>query len=339
MLELGMPLPSQYFRTTSMLTSKVVLRFPDSSKVRLFDAVEADSLARTIKKRNVFARHSYENNFYIKRIRELTDHTVIEIFRSGDPQEIGDEAERVGDIIEKLAVLSSTLALSKKDILRKLGISQRPQTEIDFIVGPEFRYLRSRSKTSPAAQGIQIDDQFCRRFSKCGFFSLYDYCRSNENDLQKRVNLSLDWLFESRREPRLSAAVVKTAIALESLLIFSESESLARSLSERVAFILSSSPETRKQISKIIKSFYNARSGVVHGSRKKLRGLSPTLAEAVDRLLILLYLTISANPNLWPSTDLLREWCEAQRWGEPSNEIETPYSHNYIRHAIQLSEK
>jgi len=323
---------------TWILSAETVLKFPDSSSVRFFGEGEADSLAKKTRKRNVFARHSWENSFYLQRIGELSNHTVIEVFRPGDPQDMAGEAESVGDLIEKLAVLSSTLALHKQKLQRKLGISPRPQTEIDFIIGPEFRYLRSRSRSVPTAQGIQVDELFCRRFSRCGFFNLYEYCLS-PGDLQKRVNSSLDWLFKSRREPGLPASVVKTAIALESLLIFNESESLARSLSERVAFVLSSSPETREQISKIVKRFYNARSGVVHGSRKKMRDLSPSLIEAVDRLSVLLYLTIGMNPQLWPSAEDLRRWCEMQRWGEPSTEVEIPYPSTYLKNAIALSQK
>lgn len=333
-----MPQPSLYLRVTWMLCAETTLKFPDYSSIRFFGEAEAKSLAKEIRKRNVFARHSWENNFYLQRIGKLADHTVIEVFRPGDPQDMGNEAESVGDLIEKLAVLSSTLAMRKKEIQRKLSISPRPQTEIDFIIGSAFQYLRSRSRLVPSAQGIQVDERFCRRFSRCGFFNLYRYCLS-PGDLQNRVKSSLNWLFESRREPSLSASVVKTAIALESLLIFSESETLARSLSERAAFVLSSSPETRLQISKIVKRFYDARSGVVHGSRKKVRNLSQSLVEAVDRLSVLLYLTIGMNPQLWKSVDGLRDWCEMQRWGEPSTEVKVPYPHTYLKNAIELSQK
>jgi len=338
MLEVGIPQPSQYFRVTWLLSAETALQFPDSSRVRFFGEDEADSLAQEIRRRNVFARHSWENNFYIQRINELSNHTVIEVFRPGDPQDMAEEAENVADLIEKLAVLSSALALQKHELQRKLGISSRLRTEIGFIVGPGCRYLQSRARAVPIAQGICVDERFCRRFSGCGFFDLYKYCLSQSN-LAERVRSSLDWLFESRREPRLSASVVKTAIALESLLIFDESESLARSLSERAAFVLSSSAETRRQISGIVKRFYDARSGVVHGSRKKLRYLTPSLVEAVDRLSVLLCLVIGANHQLWPSIDSLREWCEMQRWGEPSTEVRVPYTYTYLRNAVKLSQK
>jgi hypothetical protein len=325
-------------RITWMLSAETALDFPDSSTIRFLDESEAGALAETVRKRNVFARHSWENDFYLKRIGELSNHTVIEVFRPGEPQEMGEEAEKVADFVEKLAVLSSTLVLPRKKLQKRLGVSSRPRTEVDFIVGCEYRYLRSRMRSVPVPQGICVDEPFRRRFSKCGFYKLYGYCLSN-GDLADRVLSSLDWLFESRREPRLSAAVVKTAIALESLLIFHESESLARSLSERAAFILSSSPNTREQISRIVKRFYNARSGVVHGGRKNRKALTPSLVEAVDRLSVLICLLIAANPRLWKSVEDLRTWCESQRWGAPSTEVAVPFSRAYLKNAIALSQK
>ena len=89
MLEIGIPQPSQYLRVTWMLSAETVLKFPDSSSVRFFGEGEADSLAKKTRKRNVFARHSWENNFYLQRIGELSGHTVIEVFRPGDPQDMG----------------------------------------------------------------------------------------------------------------------------------------------------------------------------------------------------------------------------------------------------------
>jgi hypothetical protein len=330
--------PSRYMRTTVMLSAQTDLELPNSDRIRFFGKDEADILIENVRKRNVFTRHSWENNFYLQRLRELADHTIIEVFRPGDPQNMAEEAEEAADLIERLAVLSSTVAMTKSELQRKLGISSKRSTEIDFANDVQLRFLRSRQKGVSAVQGIRVDERFCRRFSKSGFHNLVEYC-SPKNDLAKRVHTSLDWLFESRLEPRLQASVVKTSVALESLLIFSESESLARSLSERAAFILSPSPNTRHEISDIVKRFYEARSGVVHGSRKKARKLTPSLAESVDRLSILLCLVIGANYKLWPKGDALRRWCEDQRWGEPWTEVNIPFPVTYLKNAIALSQK
>jgi hypothetical protein len=338
MLKFGEPEPSRYIRTTWMLSAETVLRFADSSAIRFFSCDEADRLAEQVRKRNVFARHSWENNFYLQRVKKLADQTIIEVFRPGDPKMMSDEAETVASYLEKITVLSTTIVLSKESLLRKLGINVKPKTETDFIFSSNFHFLRSRARPEPVIQGIIIDETFRKRFLRCGFNFITSYIQSN-TDIAHRVRLSLEWLFDSRIEPRLPASVVKTSIALESLLIFSESESLAQSLSERAAFILTSDPEKRQLISRILKRFYDVRSGVVHGSQKKTKRLSPPLLETVDRLTVLLCLVIVANPNLWPTTENLREWCEAQRWGVPSTDIAIPFPATYLRNTLALGSK
>jgi len=251
---------------------------------------------------------------------------------------MSDEAEKVASILEKLTVLSSTLALDKTNLQRKLGINSKPRTETDFINSPNFHFLRSRARQTPDVQCININEKFCKRFYRCGFDALTSYILSN-SDISKRVLLSLDWLFDSRLEPRLSASIIKTSIALESILIFSETESLAQSLSERAAFILSSNPNRRKLISRILKRFYDARSGIVHGSHNKAKKITSSLLETGDRLTVLLCLIIAANSKLWSTTENLREWCENQRWGEPSSEVKIPFPDIYLRNALLVGQK
>jgi hypothetical protein len=330
--------PSRYVRTTWMLSAQTELILSDSLAIRVFSRDEAQLLAESVRKRNVFARHSWENNFYLQRIADLADQTVIEVSLPGDPRDMAEAAGEIADLAEKVAVLSVTVAATKSELQRRLGISSKSRSEVDFAYDPRFRFLRSRSRPTPAVRGIQIDQRFRRRFLRCGFHHLVQH-RARHNSLTKRVLTSLDWLYESRLEPRLEASVVRTAVALESLLIFSESESLARALSERAAFILSPSPATRREISRIIKRFYDARSGIVHGSRKKAKKLTPTLAESVDRLSVLLCLVIGSNHELWPSDNTLREWCEDQRWGEPSADVHIPFTRTYLNNVIELGQK
>lgn len=338
MVSLGTEHLSRYIRTSWMISAETELELPDTSKIRHMGQAEVTELAERVRKRNVFARHSWENNFYLQRIRELGDKTIIEVYRPGDPQEMYDVAVRAADLLEKTAILSTTLAVKRDALHRRMGISLRPREEIDFVVGANYRYLKSTSNPEAQATGLVFDGRARRRFERCGFATLYDFCLSS-NRLARRVSVSLDWLSESRMEPKLSAAVVKTAIALESLLIFSDSEALARSLSERIAFLLTSSPEVRHELSRIIKGFYNVRSGVVHGSKKKLRRLSPQLVESVDRLSLLIHLVIASNSAIWASVDDLRQWCEGQRWGDPAKDVTIPFPPSYLTNAMRLAEK
>jgi hypothetical protein len=332
-------LPTQcvYIRTSWLLHAEATLVLPGSSRIRFFDEVEAAKFAETMRRRNVVARIGGTNNHYRRQASELSNRTIIEVLRVGNPVELYEQGESVARLIEKLTILSTTLFLQRKDLLRKLGLSENIMPEVNFTVTRQFGFIRSQSHRVPTVTGIVIDEKFCKRFLKCGFNGLFEYCLVL-SDLAKRVKTSSEWLFESRRETRITAAVVKTAIALESLLIFSESESLARTLSERAAFILSPSPEARHEISRVIGQFYDVRSGVVHGSQKKAKKLTSGLIECVDRLILLLHLVISANPHLWPDVDALRVWCETQRWGRPSSDVIYPFSRTYLSNALALIE-
>jgi hypothetical protein len=94
-----------------MLSAGTSLMFGDRSRIRRFSTKEANELAEKVGKRNVFARHSWENDFYVQRAKALADHTVIEVVLPGDPQAIAERAEKEAWSIERLTVLSAILAL------------------------------------------------------------------------------------------------------------------------------------------------------------------------------------------------------------------------------------
>ena len=323
-----------YLRTTKLLIAENSLIVSDVCKVKIFDSFEAMKFSKNLRS-NMVARLGGQNNFYQTQASELSDQTIIEIYKVATPDEILKVGENLAFWAEKLAILSTTFTLPRKDLLRRLGISTSITSEVNFAVTNSFKTIRSSSQNAPKTNGIKLNKQVCNRFSRCGFKELFQYLQG-EDDLCKRINVSTDRLFESRCEPKLTAAVVKTAIALESLLIFSESESLARALSERMAFILSNLPETRQKISRVISKFYEVRSGIVHGGKKKVKSLSPALVECVDRLAILIYLLVANNKHIWPSIDSLRLWCEDQKWSSPATNINMPFPQIYLKNALAL---
>jgi hypothetical protein len=326
----------RYLRTTGVLKAVVPLALPHSSRVLFFGRNEADVFVDTMRRKNVVARLGGSNNNYLKRAAELRDRTVIEVTGFATPDVMLGIGERIAEVIENTATLATTLVMRRNELHRKLGIASSTTGELNLAVTSGFKRIRSRSQRAPNLEGILIDKSFCNRFTKCGFNQLFEYLQST-GDLTKRVSTSTNWLLESRRESRLNAAVVKTAIALESLLVFSESESLARTLSERSAFILSNSPDVRRIISAIILRFYDVRSGVVHGSQKKAKKLTPSLIECVDRLTLILHLIIASNTDVWPSVESLRLWCELQRWDKPFSNLRFPLSRKYLNNALDLA--
>ncbi len=327
---------SRYIQTSWMLDAEKTLTIPDiRARVRHFSEREAFDLEEKARKRNVFARHSWENNFYLQRIRDLASKTVIEVSRPGDPDDMIDEAQRAASLIERLSVLSTTLGIRRPVLQRWLAVNVHRRSTFDITIGPGFHYMRSKSRPGPDVKGIRIDNRFCWRFERCGFRELASFLLTG-NEIAKRLVAAINWLFESLGEPILSAAIVKTSIALESLLIFSETEPLAKSLSERAAFVLSSDVDARAKIHRAFKMFYNVRSGIVHGSRKRAKKLTPLLFEGIDRLALLMCLMIAANSDKWASGDSLLDWCENQRWGAPASDARIPFPGNYLGRAISL---
>jgi hypothetical protein len=322
-----------FMRTSWILAAKTRFSYPFRVCVREFTEADGEALITRVRKRNVFARHSWEQGFYVSRIRALTNKTIIEVRCPGQPDDFAAEARRGADLFESLAILSNT-TVAKQRLLRELGIGSRGTDEVEFLVGSGYYYLRSKTKPVARARGLLVDPRFDHRFRRYGFMALFDFCFSG-HPLAERVNASVGWLRESRLESQLQASIVKSSIALETLLIFSESESLARSLSERTAFILSPRPDRRECISKIIRKFYDARSGIVHGSRDKARLASGVLLETVDRLVTMLNLTLAANNKMWGSQEALREWCERERWGAPAVDVRTPYPDSFLRKSLE----
>jgi hypothetical protein len=91
-----------------MLSAATELSLPDfGACIRLMPKQEAEELADLIRRRNVFARHSWENNFYVQRAHELGETTIIEAILRGEPDDILPRATLLVDAIERVAVLST----------------------------------------------------------------------------------------------------------------------------------------------------------------------------------------------------------------------------------------
>ena len=329
---------SRFIRTTWLLSATRQLELPANSVwVRRISASESSALVEQTRKRNVFARHSWENSFYLKRVGQLQDSTVVEVFRSGSLGQVLPVARSLAELVEKVAVISSALGLRRQRTHQLVALSRHQRYGFDLAISPGFRYLHSSQRQEAQPRGIPVDDTFVRRFNRCGFPVLVAAGASG-GDIGRRLEQGVTWLFESRLETSPHAAVVKTAIALESLLIASDTESLRGPLSERTAFILSDDPARRHRIAKNVKAFYDLRSGIVHGGRRRVPSQSETLLEGIDRLVILLLLTISSNAGAWASFDRIVEEVEARKWGAGEKPIQRPFPVSHLSRAMQLCE-
>lgn len=323
-----------YFRTTWRFVAHAPLEVPGVARIKRFSADEADRLAKVVGKRNIFARHARESDFYVRRLREMADKTVLEVL-TNDEKVCNHHGADIADLVERVAFLSSTFSLKRPDVHRRLVIEADRGRTVDIAIGGRFEYVRSRSKQERPIRGIDVDARFGKRFQRYGFVELVGGCLS-QHPLAPKLCMTLDWLSQSRQEFVLSAAVVKTAIALETLLVFSESEPLARSLSERAAFLLSNEASVRRSIAASVKRFYDVRSQVVHGGRRKNAHLSDHLLEGMDRIVLLLCLKIAANLSTLSSEDSLMGWCEDERWGAEHQGIARPFPAHALTSAVGL---
>lgn len=328
---------SRYLHCCSGITATTRVSLAAHAVVRHVSVTEAMELAKQIRKRNVFARHSWEISFYVNRAAELGDKTVIEILESGQPNEVLDWTRFTAEYLEKLVILSSTFATSRTELHRKLGRSPRYKLRSNLIIGPDYQFIRAQTERNLKAPGLIVDAPFARSFARNGFGILATLPFGGE--VSDRIRAAIDWVYESRVDSNIEAALVKTAIAFERLLIFSESESLAKALSERAAFLLSELPNEREKLSSAVKRFYDMRSGVVHGSKKKLKNFSPRLLEAADRFVLLLCLRVAANRHAhWSSVESLRLWCERQKWGDAVTGVVSGFTRRALVGALRLAE-
>ena len=220
-----------------MLVADAPIRINNSISILSISEQQAQTVAETIRRKNVFARHSWERHFYVDRALELAGRTVIEIFAPGDPKTIGDSAAIEATLVERLLVLASTFSLDRRELQRKFAVSIKPRDEIEFVIGPKFQFIRSRKRGATRAKpGLPVGKKLVAAFNSFGLAELLK--QTPRSEIRARVIACLGWLYQSRTEADLAAAVVKSAIACETLLIFSESESLAQTLSERIAFIV-----------------------------------------------------------------------------------------------------
>jgi hypothetical protein len=327
------PSSSRFIRTSWMLDAKRTLPIQNmAAAIRFLSANDVAKLEELIRKRNVFARHSWENNFYLRRIREFANKTVIEVIRPGDPKDIAAEAQAVATAVENIAILSSILYASRTTLQNQLAITQYRREIVDLTIGPEFNYLRSRSKRELVIRAVTVDQRFERRFRRLGLDTLVS-ASIKTDQLGKRIWQAAQWLLESRMDSSAPAAVIKTSIALESLLGASDNEPLRATLSERSAFLLSDDPRLRAKASKLVRDFYDVRSRIVHGGQKIQLTQSIRLLEAVDRLVFLLMITIADNVGSFGSFDALKKWVDDQRWGQ-NMRITRPFRDGDLKRAL-----
>lgn len=103
-----------------------------------------------------------------------------------------------------------------------------------------------------------------------GYHRIWDIVSSqNRNEIEHRIFRSVQWIGHALNDYDKSRAFLLLLIATESILKFDDdrniSPSITHSMSESVAFIMSTDPSKRKKIFKEVIELYRIRSKIVHG--------------------------------------------------------------------------
>ncbi len=129
-----------------------------------------------------------------------------------------------------------------------------------------------------------------------------------------RLRAALDWLVQSRTDPAIESALVKTSTALESLLVIGR-EPPTRVLQERSAYVLSDEPSMRQELGKAAGRFYGLRGTIVHGKNPNKTPEVEGALEFGDRLVVLLALVLARQARTWSSASDVQNFCDQARWG------------------------
>jgi hypothetical protein len=293
-------------------------------------------MADELRKRNVFARHA-GGGFYTQRLLDLGDRTVAEYIMPGHPDNVLALASSRASVLEHLLLLVSGLNLSRDTIVKRIEPRDPTATHEELAIGPAFHNLRARRKQIRHRLGIEIDARFSSRFAKYGFANVYRLCTA-DTDIGTRLATAARWLYTALRDDVLPAAIVQVAIALETMFVFGGSETLGRSLGERVAFLLAEDRETRAMVDSSVKRFYHVRSSVVHGGSRRVRRISAPLVDGMIRLAVLSFCVVGANVGIWKTTSDLQHWFSQERWGSPSA-IKRPFGKAAVGRALALCSK
>ena len=319
-----------YLRTSRWVVADATgLAVGTNCTVRRWVGAEAASLLEEVRKRNVFSRHAGAGDFYFQRAEALHGATVIDI--SSSRWTSTDLLAKEAQIAENVVATSFILSGSRREFVRCVVGVPQPYLDLNLVRRGSDLDVSSTSVAAKAPSGLKLDGRIASRYKRNGFPALYDFAVT-ECDLASRIRASLIWLMESRTEAVVYSALVKTATALESLLVIGK-EPATRALAERGAYLLSAGPEEREKLSRATLRFYDIRGEIVHGKRSAEPLAVERALEYGDRITVLLALVLSAQGAAWKSVNDVQAYCDRARWGYPAA-CKRPWGRVQVRRAL-----
>lgn len=185
--------------------------------LRRYSAEEALELREALRTRDVFARHANDGDFYTRRALAFSDKPVLLAkltYDYPDPSSIRREA----DIAEALLIIASAFNLKRPQLHSHIvGRANRSST-IDLHIDVRTGKLSSLSRDATVQRPLTISPRCARRYSKLGFDGVVQRLAATSCFLGRRLRTACRWLHESRLDPNVGAAFIKTGTAAETLI-------------------------------------------------------------------------------------------------------------------------
>lgn len=158
--------------------------------------------------------------------------------------------------------------------IRVLYMVTNPKESIDFLNGNnqsarnvtiinQLGMSTGPQKRDKVLKIVDLQDKIFKEFNP--IWDKLFRINTKNNEIFKRIQISLMWLGESMEENSIEQAFVKAIFSLEGLIGKNNSGSIAENLSTNVAVILCDDYESRMKMKKKVKRLYNIRSKAVHG--------------------------------------------------------------------------
>ena len=122
------------------------------------------------------------------------------------------------------------------------------------------------------------------------------------NSLERAVQVSIRWLGRSIVAPTTTDAFTLCAITMERLLICDGESTTTETLSDRTAFLIGSSPDSRAAVHRAVKRLYDIRSKIVHAGYEGVE--IPQLIEIENLALLTLREILKLSKTLTSHEDL-----------------------------------
>lgn len=137
------------------------------------------------------------------------------------------------------------------------------------------------------------------------------------NEMERKLLSGIRWLGEATKPDSLSARFLKVATALECLIGGEPSEEnlttrgITAMLAERAAFVVGDDKDSRMDIDREVRKYYQMRSGIVHGGDKEVSGDNfEKFGALVRRIALSLVIHLPENRKI----DDLQKWVIKQRY-------------------------